>query len=127
MEDESSNSIIALAVLAEEEEYGGFSESEEKEEQPFAGTSNVHSDTGRSSSSNARTGRSKHGYCGQRGVQDEGTLNEKAAAVTSIGRRQRRPEGCQRGPRPAPPWDDTQPFQTHVGTVYHFWRLCPYG
>ncbi|KAG2433798.1 hypothetical protein HXX76_008156 [Chlamydomonas incerta] len=43
-----------------------------------------------------------------------------------LGRRRRAPGGRPLR-TPAPPWDDTQPFQTHVGTVYHFWRLAPYG
>ncbi|KAG2446408.1 hypothetical protein HYH02_008402 [Chlamydomonas schloesseri] len=43
-----------------------------------------------------------------------------------MGRRRRSPGGRPLR-APAPPWDDTQPFQTHVGTVYHFWRLAPYG
>ncbi|EFJ45332.1 hypothetical protein VOLCADRAFT_94442 [Volvox carteri f. nagariensis] len=58
-------------------------------------------------------------------VANEGSGS--SCAATMLGRWRRRPAGWQQGPRPAPPWDDTQPFQTHVGTVYHFWRLCPYG
>ncbi|GLC34827.1 hypothetical protein PLESTM_000244300 [Pleodorina starrii] len=58
-----------------------------------------------------------------RGVDKAGP----ATPAASLGRHRRRPAGWQRGPKPAPPWDDTQPFQTSVGTVYHFWRMCPYG
>ncbi|GFR49614.1 hypothetical protein Agub_g11637 [Astrephomene gubernaculifera] len=62
------------------------------------------------------------------GAQPDGG-SEGASGSRRLGRRLRWNPCPRRGPirTPAPPWDDCQPFQTHVGTVYHFWRLCPYG
>lgn len=58
----------------------------------------------------------------------DGGLGEQAPSSwpCPLGRRRRAPGGRLLR-APVPPWDDTQPFQTHVGTVYHFWRLAPYG
>ncbi|PNH00967.1 hypothetical protein TSOC_013173 [Tetrabaena socialis] len=62
-----------------------------------------------------------------RALSQRHTRSEQGHTTGTKGRRNRAPSQPQRGRVADAPWDDTKPFQTPYGTVYGYWRLCPYG
>ncbi|KAG2484268.1 hypothetical protein HYH03_016912 [Edaphochlamys debaryana] len=137
--------------MSSEEEYEGpeasDDESDEEEEQEWTGRRTRRGGAGLwarareaepnslGSAEASSSGRGGLGMDGARMVGRAGRLvrgirgggEGEGEGAKRLGRRLRSPCARQQAHWPAPPWDDRQPFQTAYGTVFGFWRLCPYG
>ncbi|GIL49686.1 hypothetical protein Vafri_5998 [Volvox africanus] len=123
MSNEGDGTIVALTFAHEEADDGGRDIDSEEEGELSGSSCHLRRHSGREGSPCIDGVGDAAGYSDIGSRKGSGAANIRMA----LGRCRRAPAGWQQGPRPAPPWDDTQPFQTNVGTVYHFWRLCPYG
>ncbi|GIL73466.1 hypothetical protein Vretimale_17688 [Volvox reticuliferus] len=123
MSNDGDGTILALTFTHDDDDDGSRDIDNEEGEKPSVSPYHIHGQPGCDDSPCSNEVGDAAGSNETRSRDGSGVVTMR----TPLGRCRRRPEGCQRGPRIAQPWDDRQPFQTNVGTVYHFWRLCPYG